>query len=86
MAIDGINKCTRSRKSGGITRISTRSSLSVENEFEQTDAGRNGTAESRYRETKFSGSERGQGKKHFPCSVDHEQNWQPYSVDPYSAD
>ena len=24
-----------------------------------------------------------QGKKKFPCSVDHEQDWQPYTVDPY---
>ena len=22
---------------------------------------------------------------HFPCSGDHEQDWQPYPVDPYSA-
>ena len=28
---------------------------------------------------------RGQGNIHFPCSADHEQNWQPYSVDRYSA-
>ena len=21
---------------------------------------------------------------HFPCSADHEQDWQPYPVDPYS--
>ena len=27
--------------------------------------------------------ERGQGKFHFPCSADHEQDWQPYPVDPY---
>ena len=27
---------------------------------------------------------RGQGNVHFPCS-DHEQDWQPYPVDPYSA-
>ena len=27
----------------------------------------------------------GQGNIHFPCSADHEQDWQPYSVDPYSA-
>ena len=25
------------------------------------------------------------GKYHFPCSADHEQDWQPYPVDPYSA-
>ena len=27
----------------------------------------------------------GQGDTHFPCSADHEQDWQPYAVDPYSA-
>ena len=27
-------------------------------------------------------AERGQGKHHFPCSADPEQNWQPYPVDP----
>ena len=30
--------------------------------------------------------ERGKGNNvHFPCSPDHEQDWQPYPVDPYSA-
>ena len=29
--------------------------------------------------------ERGQGNFHFLCSADHEQDWQPYPVDPYSA-
>ena len=28
---------------------------------------------------------RGQANIHFPCSADHEQDWQPYPVDPYSA-
>ena len=28
--------------------------------------------------------ERGQGNIHFPCLADHEQDWQPYPVDPYS--
>ena len=28
---------------------------------------------------------RGQGNIHFPCSADHEQDWRPYPVDPYSA-
>ena len=28
--------------------------------------------------------ERGQGNIDFPCSADHEQDWQPYPVDPYS--
>ena len=25
--------------------------------------------------------ERGQGNRYFPCSADHEQDWQPYPVD-----
>ena len=29
--------------------------------------------------------EHGQGNNNFPCSADHEQDWQPYSVDPYSC-
>ena len=28
---------------------------------------------------------RGQGNIIFPCSADHEQDWQPCPVDPYSA-
>ena len=28
---------------------------------------------------------RGQAEIIFPCSADHEQDWQPYPVDPYSA-
>ena len=28
---------------------------------------------------------RGQGNIHFPYSADHEQDWQPYPVDPYSV-
>ena len=28
---------------------------------------------------------RGRENIHFPCLADHEQDWQPYPVDPYSA-
>ena len=28
---------------------------------------------------------RGQENINFPCSADHEQDWQPYPVDPHSA-
>ena len=31
------------------------------------------------------GHVRGQGNIHFPCSADHEQDWQPYPVDPSFA-
>ena len=33
----------------------------------------------------YSQRERGQGNIRFPCSADHKQDWQPYSVDPYSC-
>ena len=29
--------------------------------------------------------ERGQGNSPFPCSADHEPDWQPYPVDTYSC-
>ena len=29
---------------------------------------------------------RGQGKEYVSCSAEHEQDWQPYPVDPYSAE
>ena len=29
--------------------------------------------------------ERGRGNIRFPCSADHEQEWQPYPTDPYFA-
>ena len=36
-------------------------------------------------ETKFSGTHGDREISIFPCSADHEQDWQPYPVDPYSA-
>ena len=45
---------------------------------------RDGTAEPVSRDQNLRHA-RGQGDVHFPCSADHEQDWQPYPVDPYSA-
>ena len=46
---------------------------------------RDGTAEPISRD-QILRRERGQGNINFPCcSADHEQDWQPYPVDPYSA-
>ena len=49
---------------------------------EQANAGRDGL-------TRFarpnSQARTGTGEYYFPCSADHEQDWQPYPVDPYSA-
>ena len=45
---------------------------------------RDGTAETVSRD-QILRRERGQGKVHFPCSADHVQDGQPYTVDPYSC-
>ena len=45
---------------------------------------RDGTAEPVSRDQIFRHA-RGQGNIHFPYSADHEQDWQPYPVDPYSC-
>ena len=63
-----------------IGRNPVRNSLYVENE--QADAGRDRTAEPVSRD-QILRRERGQENIHFPCSADHEQDWQPYPVDPY---
>ena len=55
-------------------------SLSTKNE--QVYAGRDG----RTRLARPNSQARtGTGKYPFPCSADHEQDWQPHPVDPYSA-
>ena len=42
---------------------------------------RDGTGESVSRDQILRRRERGQANIHFPCSTDHEQDWQPYPVD-----
>ena len=60
----------------------TRFNLSVENE--QAGAGRDGrTRFARPNSPAY--CKRGQGYVDFPCSADHEQDWQPYPVDLYST-
>ena len=75
-----INKWTPPRYSGGIPYVSTRFSLSVE----MSRLTRDGTAEP-VSPNQILRHARGQGNINFPCSADHEQDWQPYPVDPYSA-
>ena len=60
--------------------MSTRFSLSME----MSRLTRDGTAEPVSRDQILRHA-RGQGNANFPCSADHEQDWQPYPVDPYSA-
>ena len=37
------------------------------------------------REAELSGANEYRENFNFPCSADHEQDWQPYPVDPYSC-
>ena len=53
-------------------------------EYEMSRLALDGTAKLVPRDQIFR-HERGQGNIGFPCPADHEQNWQPYPVDPYSA-
>ena len=46
---------------------------------------RDGTAEPFSGDRIILGRERGQGNINFPCSADHEQDWQAYPVDPDSC-
>ena len=64
----------------GRNPVSTRFSLSME----MSRLTRDGTAEPVSRDQILRHAW-GQGSIHFPCSADHEQDWQPYPVDPYSA-
>ena len=63
----------------GRNPVSTRFSLSME----MSRLTRDGTAEPVSRDQIFR-RERGQGNIRFPCSADHEQDWQPYPVDSYT--
>ena len=64
----------------GKNPVSKHQSLSME----MSKLTRDGTAEPVSRD-QFLKHVRGQGNIIFPCSADHEQDWQPYPVDTYSA-
>ena len=46
---------------------------------------RDGTVKPVSRDQILRRDDSGQGNIHFPCSADHEQDCQPYPVDPYSC-
>ena len=73
-------KWTPPQNSGGTSSVSTRFSLSME----MSRLTRDGTAEPVSRD-QILRHERGQGIFIFLSSADHEQDWQPYPVDPYSC-
>ena len=71
---------TTSRVDNLTRLIHTLASLSME----MSRLTRDGTAEPVSRDQMLRHA-RGQRNIHFPYSADHEQDWQPYPVDPYSA-
>ena len=56
--------------------------IQPEYEDEQADAGRDGWIRLARPNSQ---ARTGTGEYYFLCSADHEQDWQPYRVDPYSA-
>ena len=82
MAYDGLNKYMDAAAELGRNPVSsTRFSLLS---LEMSRLTRDGTPETVSRD-QILRHERGQGNINFPCSADHEQDWQPYAVDPYSC-
>ena len=81
MAVGGKRNGRRRRNREESREEAPDSALSVENE--QADAGRDGrTRLERPNSQTRTGTEK---HFHFPCSADHEQDWQPYPVNVYSA-
>ena len=81
LEVDAQKVWTPLRKSGGIPYVSMRFSLSME----MSRLTRDGTAEPVSHDQIL---RRGRGQAnniHFPFSVDHVKDWQPYPVDPYSC-
>ena len=56
----------------------------IQPEYEMSRLTRDGTTKPVSRD-QILRRERGQVNIHFPCSADHEQDCQPYPVDPYSC-
>ena len=81
MACGGLDKQTDAAAEIGRNPVS-KHQVQCEYGDEQTGAGR----DCRTRLAKpIPQARAGTGNTHFPCSADHEQDWQPYPVDPYSA-
>ena len=76
------NKPTKHTKFKTNTLTTNSSQLSLSTEMSRLT--RYGTAEPVSRD-QILRRESGQGNIYFPCSVDHEHDWQPYPFDPYSC-
>ena len=74
------NSCHKSQETSVLDGSTDRFSMSME----ISRLTRDGTAEPVSRDQILRHA-RGQRNVYFPCLADHEQDWQPYPVDPYSA-
>ena len=83
MEYGGLNKGMDAAAEIGRSPVSKRHIQPECGENGQADAGRN--ALNPPRETIFSCANEDRKIFIFPCSADHEQEWQPCLVDPYSA-
>ena len=79
MAYGGLNKYMDAAAELGRNPVISKHQIQPE----YGDETRDGTAETVSRD-QILRHERGQGNINFPCSADHEQDWQPYPVDPHS--
>ena len=82
MAYGGLNQYMEAAAELGTNPASKHQIRSLS--MEMSRLARDGTAETVSRD-QILRHERGQGNIHFPCSADHEQDWQPHPVDPYSC-
>ena len=80
MAFDGLDGRRRGSGRNLVTKDQIHSEL-----LRISGLMRDGTAEPVSR-GQFLGRERGQGNIYVSCLADHEQDWQTYPVDPYSAE
>ena len=80
MAYGGFNKYIDAAAEIGRNPLS-KHQIQPEYGDEQADAGRDCRTNLARRPN--SEARTGTGKYSFPCSGDHEQDWQPYPVDPY---
>ena len=87
MAYGGLNKSMDAAAEIGRNPVMSKHQIQSECGEEQTGTW-DGTAEPMHLARPNSQArmrERGQANIHFPRSADHEQDWQPYPIDPYSA-
>ena len=81
---DGVRELFRGMPGAAELEGNPVSKHQIQPGMEMSRLTRDGTAEPVSRD-QILRCERGQGNIHFLCSADHEQDWQPHPVGPYSC-